>query len=88
MFELYCSDSKSTIACLTFTHIALKLNNLSRCGAAGSALALGACPAVIAVKKQKSRKPFTYADFRGFIKTQKSVDFEFDHSLSHFHAKT
>ena len=49
---------------------------------------MGACPAVIAEILQKSRKAFTYADFRGFKKTQKSVDFEFDHSLSHFHAKT
>lgn len=39
------------------------------------------------VKKQKSRKAFTYADFRHFTKTQNRVDFAFDHSLSHFHAK-
>ena len=37
---------------------------------------------------QKSRKAFTYADFRHFTKTQKCVVFEFDHSLSHFHAKS
>ena len=62
-------------------------HSTSGCGADGSAGALGACLAVITVKKQKSRKAFNGADFRGFIKTQKSVDFEFDHSLSHFHAK-
>ena len=54
----------------------------------GSAFALGACPAVTAEKIRKSRKAFTYADFRGFKKTQKRVDFAFDHSLSHFYAKT
>ncbi len=30
-----------------------------------------------------SRKAFNGAEFRGFRKTQKSVDFAFDHSLSH-----
>ena len=60
---------------------------ISGCSAVGSALALGACPAVTAEKIRKSRKAFTYADFRGFLETQKSVDFAFDHSLSHFHAK-
>ena len=48
---------------------------------------LGACLAVTAAKMRKSRKAFNGADFRGFEITQKSVDFEFDHSLSHFHAK-
>ena len=48
---------------------------------------LGACLAQIAVKKQKSRKAFNGADFRGFNKTQNGVEFAFDHSLSHFHAK-
>ena len=60
---------------------------ISGCSAVGSAPALGACPAVTAEILQKSRKAFTYADFRGFKKTQKCVDFEFDHSLSHFHAR-
>ena len=36
---------------------------------------------------RKSRKYFNGADFRDYKQTQKSVDFEFDHSLSHFHAK-
>ena len=54
----------------------------------GSALALGACPAVTAKKIRKSRKAFVYADFRHFMKTQNGVEFAFDHSLSHFHAKT
>ena len=62
--------------------------NISGCGSAGRAGGLGACLAVITEILQKSRKAFTYADFRGFEITQKSVDFEFDHSLSHFHAKT
>ena len=61
--------------------------SISGCSAVGSAPALGACPAVIAEKIRKSRKAFKDADFRGFKITQKSVDFEFDHSLSHFHAK-
>ena len=62
--------------------------NISGCGSAGRAGGLGPCLAVIAKKIRKSRKAFTYADFRHFKKTQKSVDFEFDHNLSHFHAKT
>ncbi len=62
--------------------------NTSGCGSAGRAGGLGACLAVIAEILQKSRKAFNGADFRGYKKTQKSVDFEFDHSLSHFHAKT
>ncbi len=49
--------------------------------------ALGACSARITVKTRKSRKPFNGADFWCFKKTQKCVDFEFDHSLSHFHAE-
>ena len=49
---------------------------------------LGACLARIAEILRKSRKAFTYADFRHFIKTQKCVEFAFDHSLSHFYAKT
>ena len=61
---------------------------LSGCGAVGSALALGACRAVIAEILRKTRKAFNGADFRHFKKTQKCVDFAFDHSLSHFHAKT
>ena len=55
--------------------------------AVGSALALGACLAVTAVKMRKYRKAFNGAVFQEFKMTQKSVDFEFDHSLSHFHAK-
>jgi len=62
-------------------------NNVSRCGAIGSALALGACLAVVVEILQKSRKAFDGADFRHLIKTQNRVDFAFDHSLSHFHAK-
>lgn len=61
--------------------------SVSRCGAIGSALALGACRAVITVILQKSRNPFIYADFRHLMKTQNSVEFAFDHSLSHFYAK-
>ena len=53
----------------------------------GRAPALGACLAVISVIKQKSRKAFNGADFRSFNKTQNRVEFAFDHSLSHFHAK-
>ena len=56
--------------------------------ATGSAPALGACRAVIAVKKQKSRKAFNGADFWVVLKIQKSMEFAFDHSLSHFHVKT
>ena len=61
---------------------------ISGCSAVGSALALGACLAVIAEILQKSRKSFNGADFRLLERTQKSVDFEFDHSLSHLHAKS
>jgi len=53
----------------------------------GRAPALGACLAVIAVISRNSRKAFNGADFRGFKKTQNRVDFAFDHSLSHLHAK-
>ena len=49
---------------------------------------LGACPGRNTVENEKARNPFDYADFRHFTKTQNSVDFAFDHSLSHFHAKT
>ena len=68
--------------------MAVQKHSISRCGAVGSAGGLGACLAVTAEILQKSRKAFTDAGFRGFMKTQKCVDFEFDHSLSHFHAKT
>ena len=54
----------------------------------GSALALGACPGRNTVENEKARKPFVYAEFRYFKEMQNCVDFEFDHSLSHFHAKT
>ena len=67
--------------------MAVQKHSISRCGAVGSAGGLGACLAVIAEILQKSRKAFNGADFRVVSKTQKSVDFEFDHSLSHFHAK-
>ncbi|MEE1144137.1 MAG: hypothetical protein UHT63_02120, partial [Acutalibacteraceae bacterium] len=36
---------------------------------------------------RKSWKASVYADFRDFKKTQICVEFEFDHSLSHFYAK-
>ena len=61
---------------------------ISRCGAVGSALGLGACLARNAEILRKSRKAFNGADFLHFIKTQNRVEFAFDHSLSHFHAKT
>ncbi len=60
---------------------------MSGCSAVGSAPASGACLAVTAAKMRKSRKAFNGADFRVVFKTQNCVDFEFDHSLSHFHAK-
>jgi len=53
----------------------------------GKALGLGACLAVTAEILQKSRKAFNGADFQHFTKTQNGVEFAFDHSLSHFHAK-
>ena len=65
-----------------------QFNIISGCSAVGSAPALGASLAVTAVKKQKSRKAFTYAGFRHFAKSQKSVKIGVDHSLSHFYAKT
>ena len=68
--------------------MAVQKHSISRCGAVGSAGGLGACLVVISVIKQKSRKAFNGADFRHFKETQKCVDFAFDHSLSHFHAKT
>ena len=63
--------------------IALILGTIS-----GVLFSLGACPARNAEILRKSRIAFNGADFRGFKETQKSVEFEFDHSLSHFHAKT
>ena len=50
-------------------------------------LRLGACLAVIAEILRTSRKAFNGADFRHLIKAQNGVEFAFDHSLSHFHAK-
>lgn len=57
------------------------------CSSNGKVGSLGACPGRNTVEKQKARKCFIYADFRCFMKTQKCVEFKFDHSLSHFYAK-
>ena len=70
-----------------YNYMAVQKHSISMCGAVGSAGGLGACPAVIAEKIRKSRKAFNGADFRHFMKTQNSVEFAFDHSLSHFHAE-
>jgi len=68
--------------------LTVRVIRISGCGPVGRAPGLGACLAVIAEILQKSRKAFNGADFRHFIKTQNGVEFAFDHSLSHFHAKT
>ena len=39
-------------------------------------------------KNIKRPEPFIYAGFRHSDKTQNSVDFAFDHSLSHFYANS
>ena len=47
----------------------------------GEAPALGAGPWQNTVENEKARKPFVYAGFRPFNKTQNSVDFAFDHKF-------